>query len=105
MVPPQNWTPALVQLVRATQPAGGGAPQTPLTPPPPQVWPAGQAALQSRLPPQLLPTEPPQNWTPALVQLVRATQPAGAGAPQTPATPPPPQVWPDGHAAVQLMLP
>src|SRR3954454_23266448 len=85
------------------QPAGGGVPQTPGTPPPPQVCPVGQAALQVRVPPQPSPMVPqycaPPDWQ------VSRMQPAGGGAPQIPASPPPPQLCPAGQVPQSMVLP
>src|SRR5215831_9871730 len=67
---PQYWPPpAGLQLSGVHSDAG--APHTPVTPPPPQVWGAVQLP-QSRVAPQPSPTLP-QNWAPVGVQ-VRATQ-------------------------------
>jgi hypothetical protein len=73
-------------------------PQRLASPPPPQVWPAGQSPHISS-PPQ--PSETGPQVAPALAH-VRRTQAAAASpappAPHAPGLPPPPQLWPSGQA-------
>jgi hypothetical protein len=88
-VPPQP-SPAGPQVmawlaqVRGLQTPLSMLPHWPSTPPPPQVWPAGQDP-QLSVPPQPSPAGP--QPMPSLAQ-VSGTQQA---PPQTPSTPPPPQ--------------
>src|SRR6185436_6357893 len=78
------------------------APQTPGTPPPPQVSPAALQAGQSSVPPQPSPILP-QYWPLGRVQ-VSFWQPTGV-EPHTPGVPPPPQVCPLGQPPQSLVLP
>src|SRR3954469_18772586 len=73
--------------------------QTLATPPPPQVYPVGQAP-QVNVPPQPSPTDP-QYWPPPEGVQVPLVQLVGGGVPRAPAAPPPPQVWPVGQVVPQ----
>src|SRR4051812_11806521 len=55
---PQYWPPLAGLQVPLVQLAGGGVPQAPATPPPPQVWPVGQVVPQSSDWPQPSPITP-----------------------------------------------
>jgi hypothetical protein len=82
-VPENELHSALFREQNPLSDSGTQPPQTFMTPPPPHVWPGGQAPmLQS----PLQPSEAPQVL---LVQL--------GVQPQTFMVPPPPQVWPAGQ--------